>query len=152
MPEPAHPEQRKFLEQGGAVGAPSRMSIEPMTGETERAGRCADGARTEHSLFPESTAASNSVLSPSNGAAKTNSFLQTPTRSAKAVPISPSGGGVASRSVCAPPMLPVNTPTPFATSVEKVRHPDMNGHQSANFDVTMGGATRGCVFHSRRVR
>ncbi|CAB1106654.1 unnamed protein product [Ectocarpus sp. CCAP 1310/34] len=119
--EPAHPEQRRFLEQGGAVGVPSRISIEPMTGETERAGRRADGARTEHSLFPVSTAASNPMLSPSNGAAKTNSVLQTPTRSAKAVPISPSGGGGASRGGCAPPMPPVNTSTPFATPVEKGR-------------------------------
>ncbi|CAM9972115.1 unnamed protein product [Ectocarpus sp. 4 AP-2014] len=126
--EPAHSEQRRFLEQGGAVGAPSRMSIEPLTGETKRAGRRADGARTEHSLFPESTVASNPMLSPSNGAAKTNSLLQTPTRSAKAVSISPSGGGGASRSGCARPMPPVNTPTPFATPVEKRRLP--GGEQS----------------------
>lgn len=115
------------------------MSIEPMTGETDRAGRPADGARTHHSPFLQGTAASNPMLSPSNVAAKTNSLLRTPTRSAKAIPISPSGGGVASELRCAPPMPPVKTSTPFATPVEKVRHPGLNRHQSAIFYVTMGG-------------
>ncbi|CAM9114198.1 unnamed protein product, partial [Ectocarpus fasciculatus] len=53
LAEPSQPTQRRSLEQAGAVGAPSRMSIEPMIGDTERAGRPADGARTKHS--PQST-------------------------------------------------------------------------------------------------
>ncbi|CAM9114119.1 unnamed protein product, partial [Ectocarpus fasciculatus] len=57
-------------------------------------------------------------------------LLQTPTRSAKAVPISPSGGGIAFGSGCTPPMPPVKTPTPFATPVEKGRLPG-NEHSLA---------------------